>query len=255
MRAIFMIAKNTFSEILRDKILYGFCVFAVFFIVLSLALGQLSFAEQQRITASFGTTALQLSSVMLAILLGAVLLPREIEKKTILTILVRPVKRWQFILGKFLGLFAMIVVVGCGLSLILALVAILAGSSSSIFLIPVVAGVLLESLVMLAVTLLFSTFSRPILVACMSLGIFLIGHWQSTLNSINKSQTDPMIRFVRFVTRFFTPDLDVFNWKAVLIYQEPLAWKTFGLGVLYSGGWFVVFMIITCIIFERKELG
>ena len=255
MKAVRILAFNTYREILRDKILYGFLIFAIFFIGLSLALGQLSYAEQIRITANFGTTALQLSSIFLAILLGAVLLPREIEKKTILTILVRPLARWQFLLGKVLGLFLMIAVVGGGLSGIVALVMFMAGGKDLHYLLPILYGTLLESLIMLSVTLLFSTFSRPILVGCMSFGIFLIGHWQSTLNELSKNESQQSLRTFKKVIEFIIPDLEVFNWKGLLIYQDPISYSTLGVATLYAIGWFFVLMFIASLIFERKDLG
>lgn len=255
MKEIGILAFNTYREILRDKILYGFLVFAVFFISISLALGQLSYAEQVRITANFGTTALQLSSIFLAILLGAVLLPKEIEKKTILTILVRPLARWQFLLGKVLGLFLMIFVVGIGLSTIVALVMWLAGASELFYIVPVLYGTLLESLIMLSVTLMFSTFSRPILVGCMSFGIFLIGHWQSTLRELAKQDSDTILSTVKSVVEFIIPDLEVFNWKGLLVYQDPISYSSLAMAGVYAVGWFVAFMLIAAYIFERKDLG
>src|SRR5436305_70886 len=104
MRAIYVIAVNTFHEIIRDRILYGILVFALLLIGISLALGQLSFAEQSRISANFGFTGIHLAAAILAIFIGSSLVSREIEKRTIMTLLVRPLSRTQFIIGKFLGL-------------------------------------------------------------------------------------------------------------------------------------------------------
>ena len=103
MNAVRVIAINTFREIIRDRILYGILVFALLLIGLSLALGQLSFAEQSRISANFGFTGIHLSAAILAIFIGSSLVAREIEKRTIMTLLVRPLTRTQFITASFLG--------------------------------------------------------------------------------------------------------------------------------------------------------
>lgn len=255
MKPIYVIAFNTFRELLRDKILYGFLLFAIFLIFMSLALGQLSYAEQVRITQSFGTSAMQLSAVFLSILLGCMLLPREIEKKTILTILVRPLTRWQFLLGKALGLFAMVALVGAGLAGIMAVVMLIAGAEGLDNLFPVIVGVWLESLVMLGATLLLSTFSRPILVSCMAVGIFMIGHWQSTLSQLTQSSDSGPVLAVKWLTEFFMPDLEVFNWKGLLIYHDSLAMETILFALVYGLGWFMVFMLVAAFGFEREELG
>src|ERR1044071_5461067 len=122
MRPIWILAVNTFREVIRDRILYALIVFAILLIGLSLALGQLSFAEQARISANFGMSAIHLCAVALAIFVGSNLVYKEIEKKTIMTILVRPISRLQFIFGKALGLTMVIVTMILGLACILALV-------------------------------------------------------------------------------------------------------------------------------------
>jgi Cu-processing system permease protein len=122
MRAMMIIASNTFREIIRDRILYGIVVFALLLIGLSLALGGLSFSEEARISANFGFTGIQLSTAVLAIFIGSTLVSRELEKQTILTLLARPITRTQFLLGKLLGLIFVIMTVMAGLALVLALV-------------------------------------------------------------------------------------------------------------------------------------
>src|SRR5689334_11892297 len=104
MRPVLIIAINTFREIVRDRILYGILVGAILLILLSLALGQLSFAEQTRIAANFGFTAIHIGAVIVSIFVGSTLVAREIDKKTILTLFVRPISRQQFLFGKCLGL-------------------------------------------------------------------------------------------------------------------------------------------------------
>ena len=96
---VYLIAKNSFREIIRDRVLYGLFIFALVVIFLSLVLGNLSFNEQQKITIDFGLTGIELSSGILAIFIGAQLVFRELELRTLGTILVRPVTLAQFLLG------------------------------------------------------------------------------------------------------------------------------------------------------------
>ena len=101
MKAIWIIANNTFREIIRDRILYGLVVFALLLIGVSLVLGQLSFAEQMRISIDFGFAAIHFSAVILSIFIGSTLVSKEIDKKTVMTLLARPITRFQFLFGKF----------------------------------------------------------------------------------------------------------------------------------------------------------
>src|SRR4051812_6925954 len=104
MHILWVIAKNTFREIIRDRILYGLHIFAILLIGFSLVLGELSFAEQTRISINFGLAGIHLSAITLSIFIGSSLVAKEIEKQTILTLLARPVSRLQFLVGKYLGL-------------------------------------------------------------------------------------------------------------------------------------------------------
>src|SRR5258708_1724384 len=149
MRALWILAKNTFKEVIRDRILYALILFAVFLIGLSLALGQLSFAEQARISANFGLTAIHFCAVVMAIFVGSNLVSKEIEKKTILTILVRPISRLQFIIGKSLGLTMLIATMVTGLAFILALVFWGLGLKVDHRFLVVLCGLLGESMVLL----------------------------------------------------------------------------------------------------------
>jgi ABC-type transport system involved in multi-copper enzyme maturation permease subunit len=254
-RAIWVLAKNTYKEVIRDRILYALVLFAFLLIGLSLALGQLTFAEQARISANFGLSAIHLCAVVLAIFVGSNLVYKEIEKKTILTILTRPISRLQFILGKSLGLTLLIVTMVAGLALILSLVfAFLQVPIDARFVI-VLFGLLAESLVLLGFTLLFSMITKPLLVVCFSIGVFLIGHWQGSLEFFaNKAEGGPL-RPVAWFVRYFLPDLERVNWKDMILYNQPLELDAKMLSLGYAGAWFVLCICLSALLFKRKDVG
>ena len=106
MGKIVAVAKNTFLEAIRDRILYGFLFFAVSLILFSMVLGQLSFNEEVRAIIDIGMAGISLFSVLMAIFLGITMLHKEIEKRTLYTILSRPISRTAYMVGKFFGLVA-----------------------------------------------------------------------------------------------------------------------------------------------------
>ena len=190
MRAIWIIATNTFREIIRDRILYGIVVFALMLIGLSLALGELSFDEQARISANFGFTGIQLSAAILAIFIGSSLVAKEIEKQTILTLLARPITRTQFLLGKFVGLVLVILTVMAGISLVLAAIVSFLKLTVDLTFFEALYGVFLESILLTSIALFFGSFSRPIMTVIFTASLFLIGHWISSLTFfIEKSKS------------------------------------------------------------------
>lgn len=255
MRPVWVLALNTFKEVVRDRILYGLVIFAILLIGLSLALGQLSFAEQARISSNFGLSAIHLCAVILAIFIGSNLVYKEIEKKTILTILVRPISRLQFILGKCLGLAMVIMMMVLGLSSVLMLVFwgldVPVGGRFAL----VVVGLLAESLVLLGVTLLFSMFTKPLLVVCFSIGIFLIGHWQGSLEFFAKKESAGILKPIAALVRYTIPDLERINWKDIVLYDQPLEISTKFMSIGYALAWFGLCISLATLIFKRKDVG
>lgn len=255
MRPVWILAVNTFKEVIRDRILYALILFAVLLIGLSLALGQLSFAEQARISANFGLGAIHLCAVILAIFIGSNLVYKEIEKKTILTILVRPISRIQFIVGKALGLSLVIFVMVMGLTGILCLVWWGLGFPVDGRLGFVLLGLLAEAFVLLGFTLVFSMITKPLLVVCFSIGVFLIGHWHASLQYFAGRADNGALKAVSTFTRYFLPDLERVNWKAAVLYNQPLDIPAKMSALGYSLAWFILCISLAALIFKRKDVG
>ncbi len=255
MRPVWVLAVNTFKEVVRDRILYALVLFAMILIGVSLALGQLSFAEQARISSNFGLSAIHLCAVILAIFIGSNLVYKEIEKKTILTILVRPISRLQFIMGKCLGLAMVILMMVSGLSAVLILILWGLGVAVDGRFAIVVAGLLAESLILLGVTLLFSMITKPLLVVCFSLGVFLIGHWQGSLAYFANKADGGVLKPISWTVKHFLPDLERVNWKSLVLYDQPLELSTKAASLGYALAWFVLCVTLATILFKRKDVG
>lgn len=255
MRPVWVLAINTFREVIRDRILYALVIFAFLLIGLSLALGQLSFAEQARISANFGMTAIHLCAVALAIFVGSNLVYKEIEKKTIMTILVRPISRLQFIFGKALGLAMVIVTMVFGLACILALVFLGLDQPVDARFALVLAGLLAESLVLLGVTILFSMITKPLLVVCFSIGVFLIGHWQGSLEFFAQKDEGGTLKVVAWAVGHLLPNLERVNWKDLVLYNQPLEFGAKAAALGNAAAWFALCIWISSLLFMRKDVG
>jgi ABC-type transport system involved in multi-copper enzyme maturation permease subunit len=250
-----VIAKNTFKEVIRDRILYGLFLFAALIIGVSLALGQLSFTEQARISANFGLMAIHLGAVGIAIFVGCTLVIKELDKQTILTVLVRPLSRTHFIIGKFFGLAVVISVQMFGLAAVLLFVFYLIGFGFSEQLFIALLGIFLEALCLLGFTMFFSIFARPVLVVCFSIGVFLIGHWFSTLKYFSQQARGSIVDVIYRFFRFAFPDFEALNWKNLVIYQEPVQTAHCLTVSVYILLWIVLLVASTAAIFERKDLA
>jgi len=255
MKVMYIIAMNTFREIIRDRILYGLVIFSLLLIGLSLALGQLSFTEQSRISANFGFTSIHIVAVILSIFIGSTLVSKEIDKKTIMTLLARPITRLQFLLGKSFGLLLVVVTVTTGLAIVLGGVFIGLGMDINLSFLVGLHGIMLEAMLLLGFALLFSTFSSPILVVTFSLSIFLIGHWtQSLLFLAEKGKSEEFKSIAKVIYRAF-PDLEIFNWRSLVIYGDPAPLYEVAVASGYMLSWFSALLILSAIVVRKKDFG
>lgn len=250
---ILVIAENTYREIIRDRILYGLLVFAFFIIGFSLVLGQLSFAEQARISANFGFAAIHISATVLAIFMGSTLVAKEIEKQTIMTLLVRPVSREEFLIGKFFGLAMAISTVMVGLSLIILLVFYIIDFQWSWNATYILWGIGLEAAVMLAVTMLFGVFTKPLLVVVFSAGVYLIGHWQNSLAYFSSKSESPVFRTFGKIVGYLLPNFDTYNWRYMILSEEKLQLSQVLEASLNAFFWLVFLMALAAIMFRRRD--
>lgn len=254
MRVLFAIAKNTYKELIRDRILYGLIVFALLIVGMSLALGQLSFTEQSRISANFGFAGIHISAVILSIFVGATLVTKEIDKKTIMTLLVRPLSRPAFVLGKSLGLMGIIFTVCIGLGFVLGLVFLGLGLEINFAFFLGLYGVFLEALLLLGITLFFGSFASPMMVVCFSLGMFLIGHWVDNLAYFASVSESGGFQFIADLVGYCIPNLERFNWRSLVLKDIFVGIDVF-MATIYSIAWFGICVTFTSIILRRKDFG
>ncbi len=253
MKTSLIIAKNTFLEIIRDRVLYGIVVFAILLMGVSIVLGQLSFQEQARISLNFGFTGIHISAIALAIFVGSSLVYKEIEKQTILTLLARPITRSQFLVGKFLGLAEVIFVIMFGLALTLAVVALGIGVNlTSAFPVALI-GIGMEALVILSISLFFGTFSRPIMTVVFTIGIFLIGHGLESLKFFAEKSESGAFRLFSELISYVAPNLELFNWRSHPVYEDMIASKDFLIAFAHCFGWVVLLLFLTSVIFSRRD--
>src|SRR5438045_1071746 len=104
MRVIRSIALNVFKESVRDKVLYNLVFFAVMLIAVSYLLGELTAGQDVKIIKDLGLAAMSVFGLFIAVFIGIGLVSKEVERRSIYSLLAKPISRQQFILGKYLGL-------------------------------------------------------------------------------------------------------------------------------------------------------
>ncbi len=251
---ILVVAKNTHLEMIRDRVLYFVVVFTILFMGLSFALGQLSYNEIFRLSVSLGLAGIHLCYAGLTIFLGCSVFNREIEHKTIYTLLIRPITRSEYLVGKYLGLVSLLLTMLLGFLICFTLIELLLGMPILLTSYYSFLGFFLESMILLAVTFFFSSFAKPFLSITGSLAFWLIGHWVYNLEAfIEKSDSVAFKTMGRFIQRAF-PDLEMLNWRAVAIAKEHVMTLELVSAIVMALLWASFFFMISLLIFRGKDL-
>src|SRR5262249_39776184 len=169
------ITLNTFREAVQDRILYNIIIFVLLLVASAPLFGQISIGLERLILVNVGLSSISLFGVVIAIFVGIGLVSKEIEKKTLYTILSRPVRRWEFIVGKYFGLLMTLVVntalMTVGFYIALLVTAHTLNRADAALLIAIY-FIILQFMIMVALTLLFSSFSTPIFSAIFAFALF-----------------------------------------------------------------------------------
>lgn len=253
MRSIIVIALNTFRENLRDKILYSLLIFAALLMGASILLGALTIAEQEKIIADMGLASINVIGVIIAIFVGIGLVSKEIERRTIYTILAKPISRSQFILGKYLGL-----VITLGVNLVIMfdvflLTLWMTQVPITMVLVQAVALMMVEFLVVTATALFFSTFSTPTLSAALTLGLYFIGHLTSDLKTLAEKSSSEVTKAVMTVLYYLCPNLEVLNIKGQAVSGVSLAWSYQLSATLYGLLYASLLLAGAAAIFQKRD--
>jgi ABC-type transport system involved in multi-copper enzyme maturation permease subunit len=180
------IALNTFREAIRDRVLYNLIVFVLLLLASAPLFGAISIDIERLVLVNVGLSSISIFGVIIAIFVGIGLVSKEIEKKTLYTILSRPVRRWEFIVGKYFGLMVTLIANAALMTLGFFLALLITShhlSAADTRLFVAIYFIILEFLIVTALTLLFSSFSSPIFSAVFSFALFAVGTFSEDLRN------------------------------------------------------------------------
>lgn len=260
---IFVIAINTFKEAIRDKILYNLLFFALLLISVSLLLATLTVGDRSKIIIDLGLASINVFGLLISVFLGIGLISKEIEKRTIFTIIAKPVPRYQFLTGKYIGLLVTVtvntVIMGIGLYLALMFNEYMWGHgiiNVNINIWKAIYLILIELMVMIAIAILFSTFSSSsTLSAIFALATYVVGHLTEELKLIGDKATNFPIKSVINFLYYFLPNLDNFNVKGRVVYDLEVSLSYIIFVTLYGLLYITCLLLLAGIIFQKREFN
>jgi ABC-type transport system involved in multi-copper enzyme maturation permease subunit len=251
--AVSAIAANTLRDAVRSKVLYVLLFFAIVMIVTSAALATLSYVERERILQDIGFAAIRFFGAAIAIFVGVGLVHREVDRRTIYTILSKPVSRSAFLAGKYLGLVATLWLELAVMALCFAGASLLAGAPLGGGHAVALALTALELAVVVAFATLFSSFATPFLAGCYSLGIYLIGHMTRELRAIGAASDSELAQRITTWLHRVLPDLESFNRTIDAVHGLPIPAGDVAWTVVLGLSWSVGFLLLAAVTFERRD--
>jgi ABC-type transport system involved in multi-copper enzyme maturation permease subunit len=250
------IALNTFRESVRDRVLYNLILFVLLLVGASIFLGELSMSQEAKIIVDIGLYAMRFFGVLIAIFIGIGLVYKEIDKRTIYSLLAKPLQRHEFILGKYFGLcltlFVNSLVMALGISL--ALLWVKGGADPmQIKIWPTAYLIFLELMVMTAISLLFSSFSSPALSALLTFFLFIIGTRSADLKLFAATVSSGLVKMVCQAMYYLLPNLDNFNFIMATAHGKTPPLQMVGAATLYAALYIAGLLAATVMIFQRRN--
>ncbi len=251
-----VVAANTYREVGRDRMLHLLGALITGFVLFGWVLGWLNPEERDQVRhlVDFGLAAVNVFGLLMAVLLGSSLLRREMERRTLYTVLCRDVTRTQFVLGKFLGLVG---VFATGLALV-ALVMVgyfaLFGRLAGPPILAAVYGSLLEIAVLTAISILFGSFTTPAIAALGTVTLYFCGHASETLLEYVRTSGKEALEVPFKVLYYGIPNLSNFNYRANAGHGVPVGWETLAAATAYAAVWCAALVGVGALLFRRREL-
>lgn len=254
---VWAVARVTWQEILRDKILYNVGIFGVLLIGLAFLAARLSFIRPERILIDFGVAGMNLSFALMAILLGAQAVLREQERHTIWIALSHPIHRGHFIIGKFLGVLAVMTLNWfLNSALLLGALSTQVGSWDELWRPTLAIGLvllLMQAGVFVALAFCLSTFMTFSMTTMIGAATFLIGNSMGQLRALAVQLKDQPVGYLLEAFNAVFLDLDRFNLGHRITYDLPLGWIFVTTSIFYAFFWSAAFLGLATWLLERRD--
>jgi ABC-type transport system involved in multi-copper enzyme maturation permease subunit len=248
-----VLAENTFREAVRNKLLYNLLLFAILMIVSSIVLADLHLGYRVRIFRDVGLAAIALFGALIAIFVGINLVYREIAQRTVFIMLAKPVRRWEFLVGKYAGLLAVLLFEIVVMASSFLLVLYVQESPVTKELLYAISLIFVELALLTAIALFFSSFTTPYLAGMFTVALWVIGHLLADIRAFGDRSE---VGFIQGLTEFLywsLPNLDRLDLKAEAAGEHTIKAVRVGLAALYGALYSVGLLAVSALLFRRRD--
>jgi ABC-type transport system involved in multi-copper enzyme maturation permease subunit len=258
---IWAIALNTFREAARIRVLYGIAVLVVGANLMAIVLGEMSVREEARIARDLGLAGISLFGSLTAIFLGVFLLYTEVQRRTIHAIVSKPIDRWEFVVGKYVGMALVLSVLVALFGLTMAGMLLWQGVGVNTLLLRAIILAWMEVLTVAAIAIFFSSFSTPFLSGIFALAMWTIGRLTPDIEAAMNAAAG-WIRITARIALEIVPDIHLFSPSgrivddvAVSVHREFVSWGYVAVSSLHGLGWIVGLLALACLLFHRRDFA
>jgi ABC-type transport system involved in multi-copper enzyme maturation permease subunit len=257
MSRILIVARNTFREAVRDRVLYNLVVFALLMIASAVLVGQISMDIESVVMVSLGLSAISLIGLLIAVFTGVGMVSKEIDKRTLHAVLAKPLRRWEFLLGKFSGLVLTLTVntaaMAVGLFLAMLVVKHTIGRGDIVVLVGVY-FILLKLALVVALAMLFSCFTSPLLAILFTGGLYVAGLFLAELRNLQTTQMNPQTQKFFSILSYLLPNFGNYDVMGAAAHGRQIPAGLVLHNTLYTILYCAMVLSAAAVIFSRKDL-
>ncbi len=252
-----IVALNTFREAVRDRVLYNLLFFALLMIAAAILVGQISVGIEHIVIVSLGLTSISIIGILISIFIGVSLVYKEMEKRTLYALLAKPVRRWEFLLGKFGGLVLTLVVntAAMALGLFLALLYVKHPlDRGDLAVLVAVYFILLKLALLVALALLFSCYTTPILATLFTSGIYVVGLFVQQMKNMPGDLMGPaMAAFTRRLA-YLLPNFENYDVMGPAAHGQAIPGILILENTHYTLVYCAIVLSVAAVVFSRRDL-
>jgi ABC-type transport system involved in multi-copper enzyme maturation permease subunit len=257
MRRAGIVALNTFREAVRDRVLYSLVFFGLLMMAAAVLVGQISIGIEDTVIVTLGLSAISMIGLLIAVFIGVALVSKEMDKCTLYALLAKPVRRWEFLLGKFGGLVLTLAVntgaMALGLLVVMLYVKHSLQRSDAVVLVAVY-FILLKLALVVALALLFSCFTTPLLAILFTVGLYIVGLYVQELRDLPFEVMSPaMSSFTKWLS-YLLPNFENFNVMAMAAHGRAVPGAFILQNTLYAVVYCTIVLTAAAAVFSRRNL-
>jgi ABC-type transport system involved in multi-copper enzyme maturation permease subunit len=252
-----VVAVNTFREAVRDRVLYNLIFFALLMIGAAILVGQISIGIDRMVIINLGLSAISLIGLVMAVFIGVSLVSKEIEKRTLYSLLAKPIHRWEFLLGKYAGLLLTLAVNTAFMTMGLAAALFYVGRPfvrGDATILVAIYFILLELALVTALAMLFSCYSSPMLSTLFTLGVYITGIFAKDIRVFGNLSGSKAVELATSVLYYLVPNFHNFNVIAAAAHGEAVAFALIWQNTLYTLLYITLVLLAATAVFSNRDL-